>query len=166
MVPPSLEIANESEGHAHGSESGILIASWRREVSLEQITAVLAYRNEMLRGQFYGAVHMAEEHLRLPPADLRAAGRAGVESRLDVKPAIALIIFGSGFAASAIRSVATAIFTIRAGPPTRIFSDVKSAALWLSERVTPVQLDTGRLVTACEAIRRAGRAPSEAPEPK
>ena len=160
MIPPSVEIASESEGHAHGRESGVLIASWRGDVDLQQIQALVAYRSEMVKASFVGAIHMAEEHLRLPPADVRAVARAAVESRGDVRPAIALVIFGSGFAASAIRSVGTAIFTIRAGPPTRIFSDVKSAALWLSERVAPVSLDTGRLVAACEIIRRAGRTPS------
>lgn len=164
MIPPSVEIASQSEGHAHGREGGILIASWRGDVTLPQVQSLLAFRDDMRKSLFLGAIHMAEEHIRLPPAEVRAAGRAGVESRVDVKPAIALVIFGSGFGASAMRSVGTAIFTIRAGPPTRIFSDVKSAALWLSERVAPATLDTGRLVTACELIRRAGRTPSLRPE--
>lgn len=164
MIPPSVEIASQSEGHAHGREGGIMIASWRGDVSLEQVRSLVAYRDEMRKGLFLGAIHMAEEHIRLPPAEVRSAARAGVESRVDVKPAIALIIFGSGFGASAIRSVGTAIFTIRAGPPTRLFADVKSAAVWLSERVAPAHLDTGRLVTACELIRRAGRGPSLYPE--
>lgn len=156
MIPPSVEIAGESADCAFGSESGVLIASWRGDVGMESVQALVAYRNEMLKDRFVGAIHMAEESVRLPPAEIRAAARAGVESRGDVRHGIALIIFGSGFGASAIRSVATAIFTLRAGPPTRIFADVKSAALWLSERVEPGALDAGRLVSACESIRRAG----------
>ncbi len=165
MIPPSVEIASVSEGHAHGRENGVLIASWRGDVSISQVQTLIAYRDEMCKErQFVGAVHMAEEHIRLPPGEVRVAARAGVESRGNARPAIALVIFGSGFGASAIRSVGTAVFTIRAGPPTRIFGDVKAAALWLSERVAPVQLDTGRLVSACEIIRRAGRSPTLGPE--
>jgi len=156
MIPPSVEIASASPSHAFGSESGVLIASWRDEITMEQVQNLLKYRNGMLLHHFVGAIHMGEEGLKLPPADVRAASRAGVEARGDARPGIALIIFGGGFGASAARSVATAIFTFRAGPPTRIFSDVKSAAMWMVERTAPRHLDGGRLVAACEAIRRAG----------
>jgi hypothetical protein len=157
LLPPSLDIASTGPSHAFGSESGVLIACWRGEIEMEHVQNLLKYRDEMRKRHFVGAIHMGEEGLKLPPADVRAAGRAGVEARGDLKPGIALVIFGGGFGASAIRSVATAIFTLRAGPPTRIFSDSKSAALWMAERAAPLHLDAGRLVAACEAIRLAAR---------
>jgi len=155
-VPSSVDIARADSECAYGSDAGVLIACWRGDIKVESVRQLLAYRDEMLKHHFIGAVHMVEEAVHLPPAEVRAAARAGVAARGNVRPGIAIIIFGSGFGAATLRSVGTAIFTLRSGPPTRILGDVKSAATWLSERVELGSVDPNSLALACESIRRAG----------
>ena len=153
-APAPLEIVAASTHCAYGSFAGVLLVNWRLEVMHADVRAVVAYRNQLLKRSFAGAIHMAEPGLPLPDQEGRRLARLGMEARTVNRSAVALVIFGTGFGASAIRSLGTAIFSLRMGPPTRICSTTQDAAHWLTEK-TDASLDAESLVRACEALRKA-----------
>lgn len=155
QVASELEIASASPHCAFGSFGGVLIVSWRREVLHADIRAVVAYRNQLLKRAFVGAVHMAEPNLPLPDAEGRRLARVGMETRTANRASVALVIFGTGFGASAVRSLGTAIFSLRMGPSTRICATTLDAASWLAEQ-SAVHVEGEALAKACEALRLVG----------
>ena len=131
------------------------MVNWRREVILDDVRSVVAFRDRMLKGAFLGAIHLAEPGLQLPDEESRTLARSGMQARTGNGAPVALVIFGQGFGASAIRSVGTAIFALRAGPSTRIFSAALDASLWLAEQ-TADEVDAQALAEACDELRKAG----------
>jgi hypothetical protein len=152
-----LQVVNASDHCAYGTFQGVLLVNWRREVTQHDVKAVVAYRNQLLKRSFAGAIHMAEPGLPLPDQEGRRLARLGMESRTANRSAVALVIFGTGFAASAIRSLGTAIFSLRMGPPTRICANATDAAAWLVAQ-TADKVEVEALARACEALRQAGLA--------
>lgn len=150
-----LNIVSASERCAYGSFQGVLLVNWRREVLHADVRALVAYRNQLLKRVFCGAIHMAEPGLPLPDQEGRRLARVGMEARTKNRAGVAFVIFGTGFAASAIRSLATALFSLRMGPSTRICANPMDAAAWLvAQAAHDVQAEA--LARACEALRRTG----------
>jgi hypothetical protein len=150
-----LEVVRASPKCALGRFGGLVLMNWRSEATHEGMKAAVDLRNEMLTsGVFRGAVHVVEAGLPLPDESLRQAARRAIEARQDNRSAIALVILGEGFAASAIRSVGTAIFALR-GAPTRLFASTAEAAKWMVEEMDAHE-DAQALASACEALRAAG----------
>jgi hypothetical protein len=152
-----LEIVGASAQCAYGCFQGVLLVDWRQEVVPAQVRTVVAYRNQLLKRGFKGAIHMAEPGLPLPDAESRRLARLGMEARTANRASVALVIFGTGFGASAIRSLGTAIFSLRFGPSTRICASTSDAATWLTDQ-SAEQVRAEALAEACEALRRAGAA--------
>ena len=141
--------------HAFGSCGGILIINWRTGLELEAVEALNSYRRSMLsKGGLRGAIHVAEEGMSLPAPAARAAAEASVKDPALRAAACALVVCGTGFGASAVRSLGTAIFALRSGPPTRVFSNLPEGCTWLLKYVDSAVLHQ-RLVEACTAIRQA-----------
>ena len=151
-APPKLEIVRVSSACALGHFGDVLVVSWRQAIVLEDIRALIVLRNQLMRRGLAGAVQMAEPGLSLPDEECRKAAREGMLARAGSEAPVALTIFGSGFGASAIRSVGTAIFALRSGPPTRIFSTLSEATSWLAGHSAAV-IDAFALTQACDAMR-------------
>jgi hypothetical protein len=152
-----LEVVGASAQCAYGSFQGVLIVDWRHEVLHAHVRAVVGYRNQLLKRGFCGAIHMAESGLPLPDSESRRLARLGMEARTANRASVALVIFGTGFGASAIRSLGTAIFSLGLGTSTRICASTSDAAAWLTEQ-SAEQVQAAALAEACEALRRAGAA--------
>jgi hypothetical protein len=133
----------------------VLLVNWRQQVLLDDVKGVVLCRNQMMKQEFLGAIHMSEPGLPLPDDECRRWARRSIETRPDQRAVIALVIFGDGFGASAVRSVGTAIFVMRAGPPTRIFAQATDAASWLAEEVA-ANIDVAKLAGACQQLRGIG----------
>ena len=151
-----LEVVRASPTCAFGAFQGVLIANWRTEVRLSDVKGVVALRNRMMAHDFLGAVHIAEPGLPLPTEECRTEARVGLESRKGNPSPVALAILGTGFGASAIRSVGTAIFALRSGMPTRIFSSSEDAARWLCEALAD-RVEAHALAEACTQLRSASQ---------
>lgn len=147
-----LEVVSASSKCALARFGTLVLINWRTEVTHDDIKSVLDLRNEMIASaSFSGAVHMAEPGLPVPGDSLRQFARRGIEARRDNRSAIALVILGEGFGASAIRSVGTAVFALR-GAPTRLFAHTSEAAAWMVDEMEAYE-DAKALVAACEALR-------------
>lgn len=149
-----FELVGVSPTCAFGHTHGFVLADWRRAITLTDVLAVAALRDRLLEGRFRGAIHMAEAGLALPDEACRSAARDALEAHGHVTTPIGMIIFGTGFGASAIRSLGTAIFTLRAGRPTRVFSSIVSGADWMAES-TGGEVQAATLTNACAALRGA-----------
>jgi hypothetical protein len=66
------------------------------------------------------------------------------------------VVHGSGFTASAVRSIGTAVFAMRRGPPTRLFGTERDAVDWLL-RNCEATVTSGQRLDACARIREASR---------
>jgi hypothetical protein len=102
---------------------------------------------------FAGAIHIAEPHLQVPEEAIRQTARRALEARRQQEAAIAFVVLGVGFGASAIRSVGTAVFALRRAP-TRLFADTDTAVKWMVEEVQAHD-DAAALAAACRALREA-----------
>jgi hypothetical protein len=156
-----LEIASVASDHAFGVYGRILLVNWRTGVELPTVRALTTYRDGLVAkwGQLPGAIHLAEEGLALPTPEARSAAESSAGDAKNAAAACALVIYGTGFGASAVRSLGTAIFAFRQGPPTRIFSTVPDAISWLMRQVE-IGVLYRRLVDACEELRAAKARPS------
>lgn len=149
-----LEVLSASPKFALARFGTLILVNWRTEVTHEDVKTVLDLRNGMIASAaFSGAVHIAEAGLPVPGDSLRQFARRGIEARRENRSAIALVILGEGFGASAIRSVGTAVFSLR-GAPTRLFASTAEAATWMVEEMEAYE-DAKALAAACEALRTA-----------
>ncbi len=151
-----LEVVSASSKCAFARFGTLILVNWRTEVRHDDVKAVLDLRNEMIsNAAFSGAVHVGEAGLPVPGESIRQFAQRGIEARRENRSAIALVILGEGFGASAIRSVGTAVFALR-GAPTRLFANTNEAATWMVEEMEAYE-DAKALASACEALRTAQR---------
>jgi hypothetical protein len=161
VAPTDLHIARVADDHAFGSCAGTLLVNWRTSVELAAVQGLVQYRNGLTaRGRLRGAIHIAEEGIALPSPEARAAAEASVRDAKNTAAACALVVFGSGFGASAVRSLGTAVFAFRQGPPTRLFATIPDAISWLMRQVE-IGIVYRRLGEACEELRAAKPRSSE-----
>ena len=151
----SLDVVRASATCAYARFQGVLLVNWRQRVLLDDVKGLVACRDQMIKGEFFGAIHMSEPGLPLPDEACRRFARRSMEKRPDQRSAIALVIFGNGFGASAVRSLGTAIFALRSGPPTRLFAEAMEAASWLGEE-SGGRLDVQKVAAACQELRGIG----------
>jgi hypothetical protein len=157
LPPATLHIASAEVDHAFGSLGSALIVSWRTHIALDAVKSLVEYRDGLgIARRLSAAIHIAEENVVLPNAEARAAAERGVTDSAYRAPVCALVVLGTGFGASAVRSIGTAIFALRRGPPTRMFADVNAGAEWLLRNADP-GLTLRQLLAACEQMRNAGR---------
>lgn len=149
-----LEVVSASSKFAFARFGTLVLVNWRSEVTHDDVKTVLDVRNEMIaNAAFSGAVHVAEAGLLVPGESIRQFAQRGLDARRQNRSAIALVILGEGFGASAIRSVGTAVFALR-GAPTRLFASTNEAATWMVEEMEAYE-DANALAAACEALRTA-----------
>jgi hypothetical protein len=150
-----LEILRASTTCALGRFGGLVLVNWRSQVTQADVRALIQARDELRKsGRFVGALHIAEAGLPVPDEAVRQTAQRGFEGRRDQTSAIALVVLGEGFAASAIRSVGTAVFALR-GIPTRLFADTDAAAKWMVDEMQAYR-DERALAAACRSLRAAG----------
>jgi len=122
------------EAHLAAIHRNVYITAWWGETTAARLRRVGEIQNELARKWPKGFVALAL--IRSVNANLPADVRAEAE-KLSKEPApnlkaIAQVIYGEGFAAAAIRSVATGMVLIARHPrPTKIFGTLESAATWL-----------------------------------
>jgi hypothetical protein len=157
LPPPTFHVERADLDYAFGSVGGVLIVSWRSHVALEAVKKLVVYRNALaIQGKLLAAIHIAEENMVLPSPEARKAAEQGVTDNRYRAPACALVVQGTGFAASAIRSLGTAIFALRRGPPTRMFGTVNEGAEWLLRNTDP-GVNLRALLEACQKMRAEKR---------
>jgi hypothetical protein len=98
-----------------------------------------------------GSLTMVSREATLPdgPARRRARQTTG-ESNAWIA-AGATVVVGEGFRASTIRSIVLAVTVFTAGPPRKVFSDIRRGVTWLYQR-SPPQAELEPLVQWSEAV--------------
>jgi hypothetical protein len=149
-----LNVVRATRTCALASFGGLVLVNWRSEVIRDDVEAVIALRKSMLADNtFVGSIQIAEPGLPVPDEALRETARRAMKARQENQSAIALVILGEGFGASAIRSVGTAVFALR-GAPTRLFASSDEAATWMVEKMRAYH-DAQALAEACRTLRAA-----------
>jgi hypothetical protein len=134
VLPGDTRIFVSDEAHLAAIHRNVYITAWWGETTVARLKRVGEIQNELARKWPKGFVAIAL--IRSANANLPADVRAEAE-RLSKEPAanlraIAQVIYGSGFAAAVIRSVATGMVLIARRPrPTKIFGTLETAATWL-----------------------------------
>jgi hypothetical protein len=150
----TLEVVRASTTCALGRFGGLMLINWRTQVTHADIAAVVTLRDELLKtDSFSGAIHIAEASLPVPEEAVRRAAQRALETGREKAAAIAFVVLGVGFGASAIRSVGTAVFALRRAP-TRLFADTDTAVKWIVEEVGAHD-DAQALAEACRVLRAA-----------
>ena len=134
VLPADTRIFVSDEAHLAAIHRNVYITAWWGETTVPRLRRVGEIQNELARKWPKGFVALAlirSANANLP-ADVRAeAEKLSKEPAANLK-AIAQIIYGTGFAAAAIRSVATGMVLIARHPrPTKIFGTLEAAATWL-----------------------------------
>ncbi len=126
------------EAHLAAIHRNVYITAWWGETTAARLKRVGEIQTELARKWPAGFVALAliRSSNANMPADARAeAEKLSKEPAMNLK-AIAQVIYGSGFAAAAIRSVATGMVLIARSPrPTKIFGTLENAATWLAPRM-------------------------------
>ncbi len=93
----------------------------------------------------------------LPDAALRAEASKVTRESSQWISAAANVVHGEGFAASAMRSVITAMNLLGGGPPRRTFAQPSVAVAWLAERMAVQPSELAPVVTWSEDVLRDER---------
>ncbi len=150
--PVKLEVGGVAAEYAFGYLGSVLLVQWRTGVTLEGVQGVARYRDRLASaGRLMGALHVAEEGISMPAPHVRAEAAVALRNGTRAS-ACALVTTGSGFGASAVRSLGTALFAMRGGPPTRLFATIPDGFTWLVGKVQATA-SHGELVTAVEQLR-------------
>jgi hypothetical protein len=112
----------------------VFITAWWGETTVARLKRVGAVQSEVARAWPKGFVALAlirSANTNLPP-DVRAEAERLTKDPSSCLRAIAQVIHGSGFAAAAIRSIATGMQLLsRHGRPSKIFDSLDNATVWL-----------------------------------
>ena len=134
VLPGDTRIFVSDEAHLAAIHRNVYITAWWGETTAARLRRVGEIQNELARKWPKGFVGLAL--IRSANATLSAEVRAEAEKlSTGASPnlkAIAQIIYGSGFVAAAIRSVATGMILLaRSQRPSKIFGTLESGATWL-----------------------------------
>jgi hypothetical protein len=97
----------------------------------------------------------AQSNLPLPPSDVRQRGAELIDENQAHVEAAAMVLQGTGFWASAVRSVMTASFAIARQPyPSKAFATGAEAAAWLTSFAAGAVLDPVGVAEALATLER------------
>jgi len=158
-LPAEARVLASDEAYLAATYRNVFLTAWWGETTVARLRRVGVIQGDVERQWPKGFVALAL--IRSANANLPADVRAEAE-RLSSQPsaslrAIAQVIYGTGFAAAAIRSVATGMQIVTRQPrPTKIFDTLENAAAWLEPRVAELPEPKGTLAAA--DLARAVRA--------
>lgn len=123
------------EAHLAAIHRNVYITAWWGETTVARLRRVGEIGHELARKWPKGFVALALIHSKnapsLPP-DVRAEAQKLSREPAENMRAIAQVIYGSGFVAAAVRSIATGMVLLqRSKKPTKIFGTLENAATWL-----------------------------------
>jgi hypothetical protein len=127
-------ITFETSGCVMGHWKNVTLVVWGAQATVPLI-AELTKLSEKVFEQYRmaSAVHLAVNHARPPASDARAALEELTARYQNQLACAAILIEGSGFWASAIRSVLTGLEGVRRAPfKTQTFGRIDELARWLS----------------------------------
>src|SRR5262249_19207414 len=90
-----------------------------------------------------------------PDGPVRQRARQSARESNEWIAAGATVVVGEGFRASTIRSVVLAVTFFTAGPPRKVFGDIRRGVTWLSERCPP-EAEIEPLIKWSEAVMKGG----------
>ena len=160
VLPGDTRIFVSDEAHLAAIYRNVYLTAWWGDTTVARLRRVGEIQTELARKWPKGFVALAL--IRSANANMPADVRAEAE-KLSKEPAtnlraIAQVIYGAGFAAAAIRSVATGMVLVARSPrPTKIFSTLEDAATWLVPRMNelpepPQKLADDELVRSVREI--------------
>ena len=136
-LPPDVHVFVSDDAHLAALWHDVYVTAWWGDTTVARLRGVDAYQREVLRRRPAGFVALAllSSSKVGMSAEVRAeAERVSRESPPQLR-AIAQVIHGTGFAAAAIRSVATGITMLSTrGRAVKIFDTLEPAAAWLAPR--------------------------------
>ena len=139
VLPADTRIFVSDEAHLAAIHRNIYLTAWWGETTVARLRRVGEIGHELARQWPKGFVALALIHSKnapsLPP-DVRAeAQKLSREPAANMR-AIAQVIYGSGFVAAAVRSIATGMVLLsRSRKPTKIFGTLERASTWLVPHV-------------------------------
>ncbi len=156
--------------HLAATYRNVFITAWWGDTTVERLKRVGEFQEDVARRMSKGFVALAlirSANTNLP-ADVRAEAERLSKTPAPNMKAIAQVIYGSGFAASMIRSVATGMQIVSRMPkPTKIFDTLETAATWLVPHMNEIPEPKSKLTNEefARAVREivAHAAPSVGP---
>ena len=134
VLPGDTRIFVSDEAHLAAIHRNVYITAWWGETTVARLKRVGEIQNELARKWPKGFVALAlirSSNVNMP-ADVRAEAEKLTKAPAPNLKAIAQVIAGTGFAAAAIRSVATGMRIIsRSKTPSKIFDTLDNASTWL-----------------------------------
>ncbi len=158
-TPGSSALLGVAADHAFGGWRDFLVVIWRGETTMEGIAELEAHLAAFAAGQPDGVVlvTIVERRAPLPPGKVRDALARFMARSASIR-ASGVVFEGSGFRASAVRSVVTGLTMLAKQPyPHKVFATVEQASVWLVEetnRVMGRSYQPEDLIGGIEAIRR------------
>jgi hypothetical protein len=137
-LPADARVLASDEAFLAAIFRNVYLTAWWGDTTVARLRKVGELQSEVVRKCPKGFVALAL--IRSVNANLPADVRAEAE-RLTKEPppglrAIAQVIYGSGFAGAAIRSVATGMQLISRQPrPSKVFDTLEHATSWLAPRM-------------------------------
>jgi hypothetical protein len=135
VLPSDTRIFVSDEAHLAAIHRNVYITAWWGETTVARLRRVGEIGHELARQLPKGFVALALIHsANAPnlPADVRAEAQKLSREPAENMRAIAQVIYGSGFVAAAVRSIATGMVLLqRTKKPTKIFGKLENAATWL-----------------------------------
>jgi hypothetical protein len=149
VLPGDTRIFVSDEAHLVAIHRNVYITAWWGETTAARLRRVGEIGDELARQWPRGFVTLAL--IRAANAYLPANARAEAE-KLSKSPspnlkAIAQVIYGTGFKAAAIRSLATGMVLLaRSKRPTKVFGTLESASTWLVPHMNALPEPADRIV--------------------
>lgn len=132
----SALLASDAD-HAVGTWNDYFIVIWRNETKMEAVEGMTKLFDEFA-GQHpdgVGFVTIVERNAPLPPGSVRDALARFLGQATTIKGS-GVVFEGSGFRASAVRSVVTGLTMLAKQPfPHKVFATVEQVTTWLVEEI-------------------------------
>jgi hypothetical protein len=116
------------------------------------------------RTRHASAVHVVHERVALPDADVRGELMAMLQDYSSITGCVGVVLLGTGFWASAMRSALTGVRMVAMGaPPMKFAQSVEEIVPWFCathEERTGSAIHPSRITSALHHLRRLGEGPT------
>ncbi|MCB9659467.1 MAG: hypothetical protein H6726_17615 [Sandaracinaceae bacterium] len=155
--PASLTVLHQDATLSVGAYANVHLCVYRGELTLSGLeTANDHHRALMARHPRTLVLGLAQHNLPLPSAEVRQRGAHLIDENGSHVLAAAMVLAGTGFWASAVRSVMTASFALARQPyPSKAFATGVEAGEWLSRFDAGTVFGPEALAQALERLERA-----------
>lgn len=155
--PASLAVLYSDPALAVGAYGPVHLCVYRDGLTAEGLEAANGHHQALMaRHPRTFVLGMALPNLPLPPAEVRQRGAQLIQENGPHVEAAAMVLEGSGFWASAVRSVMTASFALARQPyPSKAFATGLDAATWISGFAAGAFLDPVGVANALSRLQSA-----------